>query len=213
MFKQLRSIAIFATVVDQGTFRAASRQLGLAPSRISETISGLEKELGVALLYRSTRQLSLTNEGRILYAEAKKMLSAAESGLDAIRPMSSAPHGELRVTAPAFVTQSELMDSFAAFAKTYPKINLNLDFSDRRLDLIRDGFDAAIRAGTLEDSELLTRNLGSVERLIVASPEYYASKPEPSHPKDLDDWDWVRFALRPSQIEVTSNDGEIATVN
>lgn len=123
MIDKLRGIAIFSTVVDQGTFRAAVLHLGLAPSRVSQTVSDLEKNLGVTLLYRSTRQLSLTQEGRILQEKAHAMLAAAENGLDAINPMSKEPVGTLRVSAPAFIIQTALMDSFSAFAKTYQKSN------------------------------------------------------------------------------------------
>ncbi|MFK7962531.1 MAG: LysR family transcriptional regulator [Burkholderiaceae bacterium] len=212
MIKKLRSIAIFATVVDQGTFRAAGQALNLAPSRISETVSELEEELGVTLLYRSTRRLSLTNEGQLLYAEARKMLDAAESGLDAIRPTSSEPHGGLRISAPAFLTQTELMDSFARFAKEYPKVSLDFEFSDHPRELIRDGFDVAIRAGWLKDSELLSRNIGMTERLLVASPAYFSSMPKPSHPHDLQAWNWVRFALRPDQVELIGTNGDVVSV-
>lgn len=212
MIEKLRSIAIFATVVDQGTFRAAALHLGLAPSRVSQAVSDLEKDLGVTLLYRSTRQLSLTHEGRVLHERASVMLSAAESGLDAINPMSKEPTGALRVTAPAFITQTALMDTFAAFAKTYPGVRLTLDFSDHPRDLIKDGFDVAIRAGWLEDSEHLTRSIGHADRLLVASPDYFASNAPPTHPKELEDWDWVRFQMRSDQTELTSSEGEVASV-
>ncbi|MEO0912882.1 MAG: LysR family transcriptional regulator, partial [Pseudomonadota bacterium] len=129
MIDKLRSIAIFTTVVDQGTFRAAARHLGLAPSRVSETVSELEKDLGVTLLYRSTRQLSLTQEGRVLHAKGVAMLATVESGLDALNPMSRDPQGTLRVTAPAFVTQTGLMDRLADFSLAYPRVDLKFDFS------------------------------------------------------------------------------------
>ena len=212
MINKLRSIAIFATVVDQGSFRSAALNLGLAPSRISQSVSDLEQSLGVTLLYRSTRQLSLTHEGRLLHAKAQEMLAAAEDGLDAINPMSTDPSGVLRVTTPAFVTQTELMNSFAAFAKAYPKVDLNLHFSDHPVDLIKDGFDVGIRAGWLENSELLTRNIGVADRLLVASRDYCEAKPAASHPRDLEDWDWIRFVMRADQTELTSPDGETVSV-
>lgn len=212
MIDSLRSIAIFATVVDQGTFRAAALHLGLAPSRISQAVSDLEKNLGVTLLYRSTRQLSLTHEGQLLYDKATIMLNAAERGLDAINPVSKEPSGALRITAPAFVTQTALMDTFAEFAIAYPKILLKFDFSDRQSDLIKDGFDVAIRAGWLDDSEFLTRNIGHVDRMLIASPAYAETHPAPSHPSDLEDWNWIRFSMRPDQTELTSPTNEVATV-
>lgn len=212
MIDKLRGIAIFSTVVDQGTFRGAALHLGLAPSRVSQTVSDLEKDLGVTLLYRSTRQISLTQEGRILHEKAHAMLAAAENGLDAINPMSKEPVGTLRVSAPAFVTQTELMGSFSAFAKTYPKIKLDLHFTDQRQDIIREGFDVAIRAGWLEDSELLTRKIGDADRLLVASPDYLASRPPPGQPSDLEQWDWIRFAMRPDKTELISSAGEVVSV-
>ena len=213
MIDKLRSMAIFATVVDQGSFRAAAKELGLAPSRISQTVSDLEKDLGTTLLYRSTRQMSLTNEGDILYAKVQEMLQAAETGLDAINLISNEPKGELRVTAPAFVTQTELMDSFSEFAKQYPGITLKFNFSDHSRDLIKDGFDVAIRAGTMPDSELMSRNIGQSERIMVASPEYVASKKRPTNPKDLEHWDWLHFSMRPDKMTLVSTSGEAASFN
>lgn len=212
MIEKLRGMAIFATVVDQGTFRAAASHLGLAPSRISESVSDLEKQLGVTLLYRSTRQLSLTNEGRILYAQTRNMLDAAETGLDAISPMSKEPSGVLRVTAPAFVTQTDLIETFARFAAEYPKVSLDFHFTDHPMDLIKEGYDVGIRAGWLEDSELLTRNIGHTPRMLVASPDYIARKPTATHPSDLEDWDWVRFVMRSNYTELTSAEGEVVSV-
>ena len=212
MIDKLRSMAIFATVVDCGTFRAAAAHLGLAPSRISQTVTDLERALGVTLLYRSTRQMSLTTDGNILYEQTRAMLHAAESGLDAIRSTSTAPAGVLRVTAPAFVTQTAMMAAFSDFAKAHPRVSLNMHFSDQPSDLIRDGYDVAIRAGWLEDSELLTRNLGHADRLLVASPDYVAARPTPAHPGDLEAWDWLRFVVRPDQTDLIAPDGAIVSV-
>lgn len=212
MIDNLRAIAVFAAVVDQGTFRAAGQHLGLSPSRISETVSGLEKSLGVTLLYRSTRNLSLTHEGRILHEKARAMLDIVQEGLDAIGPRAQDPVGMLRVTAPAFVTQTELMDDFAAFAAAYPKVTLDFDFSDSPRDLIRDQFDIGIRAGWLEDSDLMTRNLGRAERLLVAHPDYVAQMGVPNRPEDLESWNWVRFSIRPKRTKLTHKDGQTATV-
>lgn len=212
MIEKLRSIAIFATVVEQESFRGAAQSLGLAPSRISEVVSQLEADLGVTLLYRTTRQISLTHEGRLLYAKAQDMLAAAEMGLDAISPLSKEPAGSLRVSVPAFVAQTQLMGTFAKFAADFPSVDISFHFSDRRSDLIKDGFDVAIRAGWLEDSELMTRNIGHADRFLVASPEYVESKSAPKVPSDLEEWNWIRFDMRPDQTELTSPKGKVATV-
>lgn len=212
MIDKLRSMAIFAAVVDQGTFRAAADHLKLAPSRVSQTVSDLEKELGVTLLYRSTRRLALTSEGQLLHTKVTQMLQAAETGLDAINLLSSQPAGGLRVTAPAFATQTGLMDSLAEFARSYPQILLKLNFSDRPRDLIKEGFDIGIRAGWLKDSELMSRTIGTARRMLVASPEYAASQPPVNHPEDLADWRWVHFSVRPERTEMTNDDGQVASV-
>lgn len=212
MIDKLRNIAVFSTVVRQGSFRAAALHLGLAPSRISEIVSQLERDLSVTLLYRSTRQLSLTTEGRLLHDAAQDMLRTVETGLDAINPLSAEPTGALRVTAPAFVTQTELMETFSRFARAYPGVNLDFHFSDHPSDVIKDGFDVAIRAGWLEDSELLSRRIGHSDRLLVASPDYVASKLVPTSPTDLEDWHWIRFVMRPDQTQMTSPDGAVVSV-
>lgn len=212
MIEKLRSIAIFAAVVDQGSFRGAAQHLGLAPSRVSEVVSRLEADLGVTLLYRTTRQLSLTHEGRLLHQKAQDMLAAAEMGLDQISPTARVPTGSLRVSAPAFISQTKLMETFAKFASEHPHVNLEFQFSDRRADLIKDGFDIAIRAGWLVDSEFMSRTIGHTDRFLVASPEYISSRTVPTKPSDLEDWDWIRFAMRADQTELTSQNDETVTV-
>lgn len=212
MIDKLRSMAIFALVVDHGSFRAAARRLSLSPSRVSQAVSDLEEELGVTLLYRSTRRLSLSNEGRILYEQARLMLDAAASGLDTLSMLSNEPSGELRITVPAFLTQTSLMGSFAAFAKAFPKVALRMSFSDRPKNLIKEGYDLAVRAGAHEDSALLTRKIGAAGRCLVASAAYYASKPKPTHPSELESWDWVGFEMRNARAQFTSAQGEAVSV-
>ena len=212
MIDKLRSIAIFSKVVEQGSFRGAALHLGLAPSRVSETVSNLEKDLGVTLLYRSTRQLSLTHEGRVLHDKAQSMLAEIEGGLDTITNVSRDPQGALRVTAPAFIAQTWLMDRFAAFAQQYPKIDLTFDFSDATRDIIKDGFDVSIRAGWLEDSDLMSRKLGYADRLLVAHPNYIARMGVPAGPKDLEAWDWVHFSVRTEFTHLYDAEGEVHVV-
>ncbi|APX13493.1 LysR family transcriptional regulator [Tateyamaria omphalii] len=212
MIDKLRAIAIFSTVVNQGSFRGAAQHLGLAPSRVSETVSNLEKDLDVTLLYRSTRQLSLTHEGRLLHERAQAMVAAAESGLDAINPSSKHPQGTLRITTPAFVTQTALMDDFAAFGERYPKIDLHFDFSDTPRDLIKDGYDVSIRAGWLEDSEFMVRSIGVADRLLVASADYVKQRGTPSGPSDLEAWNWIRFSVRPDQTLLAHPSGQEAVI-
>ena len=104
MINYLRHMAIFARVIDEGSFRAAAKSVGLAPSRISETVSDLESYLGVTLLYRTTRKIALTNEGRIFYTRVADMLHIAETGMDELNLLSLEPTGSLRISLPAFMT-------------------------------------------------------------------------------------------------------------
>jgi len=212
MIEKLRSIAIFATVVEQGSFRAAAKDLGLAPSRVSEVVSQLEADLDVTLLYRTTRQLSLTNEGRLLHQKAQDMLAAAETGLDAISPYAKVPSGTLSVSAPAFAVQTRLMEVFANFAQAYPAVDLDFNFSDHRSDMIKDGFDLVIRAGWLEDSEFMSRKIGQSQRFLVASPDYVARAIPAEDPATLEQWDWIRFSMRPDATVLTSRSGVALSV-
>ena len=194
MLDQLRQIAIFAKTVDHGSFRAAARDLRLSPSVVSHHVTQLEQALGTALIYRSTRKLSLTPDGERLLAAARTMLEAAESGLQEVSSQRQQPSGMLRVTVPAVLAQSELVDRMARFAIGFPNVRLSLDFSDVRRELIGDGFDVAIRMGWLEDSSLKARKLFDVRRCLVAAKTYLEERPEPVTPEDLADWEWIELA-------------------
>jgi len=161
MLDELRQIAIFAKTVDHGSFRAAAQALRLSPSVVSHHVGQLEKNLGTALLYRSTRKLSLTPDGERLLEAAHNMINAAETGLQLISQQSNEHSGVLRVTVPALFTQSFLTEQLAEFTLEYPKVHLTLDFSEFRRDLIADGFDLAIRAGDMKDSSLKSQLLFS----------------------------------------------------
>ncbi|WP_274594863.1 LysR family transcriptional regulator [Parasedimentitalea marina] len=148
MLDQLRQIAIFAKTVDHGSFRAAAKALRLSPSVVSHHITQLEAQLGVALLYRSTRKLSLTRDGERLIGAARKMIDAAETGLHAVSDLAPQPSGELRVTAPAVLAQSTIVRRIAKFSIAYPGVRLALDFSDLRREVIGEGIDVALRMGS-----------------------------------------------------------------
>ena len=147
MIDRLREMAIFAAVIDHGSFRGAARQLHLSPSVVSHHVSQLEEHLGVALIYRSTRKLKLTREGERLLAAARKMVDAVEGELEALSSLANQPGGELRLTAPSVLSRSPFTTAVAGFATAYPRIGLFLDFSDARRELIADGFDITIRMG------------------------------------------------------------------
>lgn len=213
MIDRLRQLAIFAKTIDHGSFRGAARELRLSPSVVSHHISQLEDSLGVALIYRSTRKLTLTREGHRLLAAAQKMLEAVEGELADLSVSATTPSGELRMTVPSVLSQSHFTEQIAAFSKAHPRIKLSLDFSDIRRDLIDDGFDIAIRMGPKAKTTATSRKLFSVERKLVASTDYLASRLAPDHPDDIANWDWL--ALTPVQnvpVSFTKAGGTQATI-
>lgn len=194
MLDELRQIAIFAKTVDHGSFRAAAKALRLSPSVVSHHVGQLEEHLGTALLYRSTRKLALTADGERLLVAARAMLDAAESGLQELSTQTDNPTGVLRLTIPAVLAPSMLMQRFANFGARYPQVQLSLDFSDARRDLIADGFDIAIRAGNMDDSSLKAQKLFEFERRLVASPDYLEQHSKAKSPDDLSEWDWMELS-------------------
>jgi len=194
MIDQLRQMAIFARTIDHGSFRAAAKAMKLSPSVVSHQVSELEKRLGTALIYRSTRNLSLTRDGERLLSSARAMIEAAETGLQSVSDQTREPSGELRITMPAVLARSKLVEQIAGFLLTNRKVQISVDFSDTRKSLIGDGFDLAIRMGWLKDSALVARKLGSVDRRLVAARSYLTSRPEPASPEDLNDWDWLELS-------------------
>ena len=193
MIDELRQIYIFAKTVDHGSFRSAAQALRLSPSVVSHHVGQLEESLGTALLYRSTRKLSLTSDGERLLSAAHEMIDAVESGLQDIAQQTLQVSGNLRMTVPAVLGQSALTDQCAKFAIANPKVHLDINYSDARQDLIANGFDLAIRIGKLEDSSLKASKLFDLRRRLVAAPAYLKTKAKPKSPKDLSDWDWIEL--------------------
>lgn len=213
MINHLRHMAIFATVVDAGSFRAAAKDLGLAPSRTSDTVSELEKYLGVTLLYRTTRKLVLTNEGRRFYTHVSALLKNAEAGLNELNSGSPELVGELKISLPAFLASSAITSAIAAFSQQHQKVSISLNFSDQLMNMLSEGLDLSIRVGWLEDSSMMSRKIGESRRLLVASKSYAEGRPTATKPSDLIDWDWIRFSQRPSTVEFTSSAGKKVTIS
>ncbi|MGI9373016.1 MAG: LysR family transcriptional regulator [Hyphomicrobiales bacterium] len=213
MIDQLRQLAIFASAVEHGSFRAAAKDLRLSPSVVSHHISQLEEKLGTPLMYRSTRKLRLTPEGERLCGAAQEMIEAAEAGLSDISDQTRQFSGLLRVTVPAVLAQSSLLDQFAAFTQKYPRAQLSVDFSDLRRELIADGFDVAIRMGFLKDSAYFARKLFDVDRILVASPDYLNSHATPQLPSDLSNWAWIELVPVSQQKVIFKMGAKTSTVS
>lgn len=214
MINYLRHMAVFAKVVDKGAFRAAAKELGIAPSRVSQTVSDLEQYLGVTLFYRTTRKLAMTNEGRQFYSHAVNMVRSAESGLNELNALAQQPMGSLKITLPAFLETSNLSSSIAGFVKQYPEVYLSLTYTDQVIDMLGEGLDLRIRAGSdgISDSAMMSRKIGDIRRLLVTSKSYADNHPTPQHPSELEKWDWIRFQMRSNTIEFISPNSESVSI-
>ena len=206
MINELRAIAIFAETVKQGSFRGAAKSLDLSPSVVSHHVAALEKKVGNALIYRSTRKLSLTHEGERLFRHAVQMLDHAQAGLSEVTPSSTGPSGKLSVALPSVLSRSHYSRRIAQFASRYPALELNLHSSDERQNIIEQGIDVAIRAGKLSDSSLKSKPIGFISRKLVCSKQYYSQQNPPRHPSDLEGWTWVKTAML-SNIRVLTGPG------
>lgn len=186
---QLRLLAIFATVVESGSFAAASRKLNTSRSRVSEQISILETALEIRLLQRSTRALNITNEGRLVYEQAKKLrgiLTDLESNL-----YSSKPKGRVSITMPHHIAHLFMPEVLQAFRGLYPEIELDLILDDHRLNLISDEVDLAIRVGVPKDESIIARIMHEEKVSLFASPEYLEKFGEITSLESLTKCRWV----------------------
>ncbi len=168
---------VFCTVVDKGSFVGAAEPLEMSKAAISRYVSGLEERLGVRLLQRTTRRLSLTDEGRQFYHQAKDVLVMMDEAEESVSSASPEPSGVLRVNAPVSFGILHLAPVWADFMRAYPKIELDISLNDRLVDLVEEGFDAAVRIARMENSSLVGRRLASTRMCLSASPKYLSNHP------------------------------------
>ena len=185
--------AVFVRVVQAGGFSAAARQLALPTSTVSARVARLEKRLGVTLLQRTTRRLSLTEAGELYYRHAATGLGHLLEAEAAVSAASGEPRGLLRVTAPPDLGDVVLSGLLIELRRAYPGIDVELILSDRTLDLVAEGLDAAIRAGELRDSTLVARRVGIACWAPYASPGYLRRMPAPARPEQLSQHDCLQF--------------------
>jgi DNA-binding transcriptional LysR family regulator len=181
----LDSMALFARVVEAGGFSAAARELGLSKGSVSKRVARLEDRLGVRLLNRTTRRLSLSEAGEAFYSGCRRMVSEAEAAERAVTHLASAPRGTLRVNAPMSFGQQHLAPALTAFLERYPELAVDLALDDREVNLVQDGFDVGVRIMALRDSSLIARRLAPSRALICAAPAYLAAHGAPARPEDL----------------------------
>jgi DNA-binding transcriptional LysR family regulator len=185
--QDLNDLYLFALVVNNGSFTAAGRAAGLTTSRISRRIADLEGRLGVRLLHRTTRKLTLTAIGELFFQHCQAIVNEAEAAAEVVERIQASPRGRVRVTCPVLMAQSVLGPIVIDFIQRYPEVRISLTATDRLVDLVDEGFDAAIRfrAAPLEDSSLVARALGESRSYLVASPAFLERHGHPEHPGDL----------------------------
>lgn len=176
---------MFVAVMDSGTFSGGAKRLGVSSGQASKLVSRLEAELGVRLLNRTTRAVSPTEAGRAYYDRIRSILDELDALDLAIRNQSETPRGQLRISAPHTFGIVELAPALHDFARQYPLIGIDVNFTDRLVNLVDEGFDLAVRVGRPADSSLIARRLYDARLFIVASPEYLAERGVPESPADL----------------------------
>jgi len=191
-------LTVFVRAIEAGGFSAAARALSPSPSAVSKLVTRLEDRLGVRLVNRTTRSLSLTAEGELLFARAQRILAEIDEAESEVTRTRSAPRGLLRVHASVAFGMHQLTPMLPQFGVRYPEIEVMLAVSDRPADLIEEGFDLAVRIGRLPDSSLIARRICDIERVICAAPSYLQARGMPGRPEDLLEHDCLRLFTQPA---------------
>lgn len=182
---QLEGIESFVRSVEAGSFAAAARRLGVTPSAVSRQVARLEEELGVPLLARTTRSLTLTHDGQAFHARCIRVIEELAEARDALARVRKKPAGVLRVDAPVALGRSVLAPRLADFLEHYPDVDVELTLRDRLVDPFVEGSDVLLRIGPLRDSSLIARRLGESRLVMCAAPSYLRKRGTPKVPADL----------------------------
>jgi len=209
---RLQAMDVFVRVAEAGSFTAVADHLNVARSAITRQIAGLEAHLGTKLLARSTRRLSLTSSGIAYLEKCREILAMVEAAEGDLAGENRAPRGSIRVSVPMSFGIRHLVPMISDFVTTYPDVSIDLEFSDRRVNLIEGGMDFAVRISQQIDPNLVIRRLTTSGLVVVASPSYLERHGRPQHPDELLEHHCLTYTLAPSPGWRFRIDGEVRTV-
>jgi DNA-binding transcriptional LysR family regulator len=190
--ESLSGIVAFARTAEALSFTAAASALGVSASAVGKSVAKLEQSLGVRLFQRTTRRVALTEEGALFFERCRRILDDLHDAQAMLAHAAQSPRGRLRVGAPT-IGYRFLLPILPEFRRLYPEVELDIDFNDRIVDVVKEELDAVIRSGELSDSSLMSRRLGPFRFMLCASPEYLRRRGVPRTPKDLESHDCLRF--------------------
>ncbi|MFT6676939.1 MAG: DNA-binding transcriptional LysR family regulator [Sulfitobacter sp.] len=191
----LKAAKVFESVVHSGSLSAAARKLGLSPASVSRHVNDLESELGVRLLNRTSRRLSLTEAGRIYFDKVEAIVLQIADANNSVQQLTAVPRGVLRLHSRMLVGQQYIVPAIGRFVAQYPEIRVDLQMSNFPVDIVSQGVDIDIRIGKLADSSLVARKMATSRRLLVATPEYLARMPPIERPQDLKNHSCLSYRL------------------
>lgn len=205
---RLKSMSIFAKVVELGSFTAAARQLQLSVSSISQIVAKLEDELQVKLLNRSTRSIGLTEAGKIYFQGCRRMLAEASQVHEQLYAFNNTPIGILRIGCSSTMAQNVLSAMTSEMLREYPGLGVNLVTGIPAPDLIANGLDLVVRVGALQDSNLFSRRLGAMPMVVCAAKSYLVQHGTPEKPSEIDNFSWLEYSVRPDNtFELVAPEG------
>ncbi|WP_018140371.1 LysR family transcriptional regulator [Thioalkalivibrio sp. ALJ7] len=209
---RFQQMQIFVAVVEAGHFVHAAEALGLSKAAVSRAVNGLEERLGARLLHRTTRRLSLTSEGETFFGRSKLLLEELAAAEGEISERGTAVSGRLRINVPVSYGIQHLAPLWGAFTARHPRVELDVTLNDRSVDLVDEGFDLAVRIGTLDSSSLVARRLATTRMRICAAPDYLAASGLPAHPRELADHATIAYSYHATGDDwtLTGPDGPVA---
>ena len=207
MMTRFDFLQAFVRVAETGSFSEAARRLGLSKSMVSRQVSALEAELGVRLLHRTTRSLSPTEAGRAYLERCQRILADLDEANQLVTQLQAVPRGRLRVSAPLSFGIGHLSAALPGFLERYPEIELEMNMTDRHVDLVEEGWDVAVRIGRLADSSLIVRRLAPIRAVVVAAPAYLERRGTPLAPPELERHDCLIHSGRTAEWRFVSPEG------